>query len=62
MFGSHLSVSGGLHKALDAAEALGLETLQVFTQAPAQWKLTPVKYPVGQVLTNIARHSRRTGR
>ncbi|HEX8916811.1 MAG TPA: deoxyribonuclease IV [Humisphaera sp.] len=42
MFGSHLSVSGGYHKALGAAESLGLDTVQIFTQAPAQWNLQPV--------------------
>jgi endonuclease IV len=31
MFGSHLSVAGGMHDALDAAEKLGLELVQVFT-------------------------------
>ncbi|MDB5296130.1 MAG: apurinic endonuclease Apn1 [Phycisphaerales bacterium] len=46
MFGSHLSVSGGYHKALAAAESLGLDTVQIFTQAPAQWNLKPVVQPV----------------
>jgi deoxyribonuclease-4 len=45
MFGSHLSVSGGLHKALTAAETLGFDTVQIFTQAPAQWNLKPVVPP-----------------
>jgi len=31
MFGSHLSISGGMHKALLAAETYGMETVQVFT-------------------------------
>jgi deoxyribonuclease IV len=31
MFGSHLSIAGGLHNALLEAEKLGLETVQVFT-------------------------------
>lgn len=37
MLGSHLSVAGGLHKAVDAAAALGFETVQIFTHAPARW-------------------------
>ncbi|MEI8197053.1 MAG: hypothetical protein WCI73_14230 [Phycisphaerae bacterium] len=39
MFGSHLSISGGMHNALLEAEALGLETVQVFTknQPITQW-------------------------
>ena len=34
MFGSHLSISGGLHKALLEAEKLGVETVQIFTANP----------------------------
>ena len=34
MFGSHLSISGGLHNALLAAEKLDLQTVQVFTASP----------------------------
>jgi endonuclease IV len=31
MFGSHLSISGGMHNALLSAEKLGFDTVQVFT-------------------------------
>jgi hypothetical protein len=31
VFGSHLSIAGGMCNALIAAEKLGLETVQVFT-------------------------------
>jgi endonuclease IV len=31
MFGSHLSIAGGMHHALLKAEQLGCETVQVFT-------------------------------
>ena len=34
MFGSHLSIAGGLHKALQVAERLGLDTVQIFTANP----------------------------
>lgn len=37
MFGSHLSVAGGLHKAVTAAAGLSMQTVQIFTHAPAQW-------------------------
>ena len=33
--GAHLSSSGGIHTAVDRAEAVGAESLQVFTQSPA---------------------------
>ena len=32
--GAHLSSSGGIHKAVDRAEAVGADSLQVFTQSP----------------------------
>jgi deoxyribonuclease-4 len=34
VFGSHLSIAGGLHKALLSAEKLGMDTVQVFTANP----------------------------
>jgi deoxyribonuclease-4 len=37
MFGSHLSIAGGLHNALLAAEKLKIDTVQVFTQSPQSW-------------------------
>jgi deoxyribonuclease-4 len=42
MFGSHLSISGGLHNALIQAEALGCNTVQVFTKNQQQWKSKPL--------------------
>jgi deoxyribonuclease-4 len=38
MFGSHLSISGGMHNALLEAERLHLDTVQVFTKNQQQWK------------------------
>src|SRR3954451_21465063 len=32
--GAHLSSSGGIHTSVDRAEAIGAESLQVFTQSP----------------------------
>lgn len=42
MFGSHLSIAGGMHNALIEAESLGMETVQVFTKNQQQWKCTPL--------------------
>ncbi len=42
MFGSHLSIAGGLHKALLAAEKLGLDTVQVFTGNQKTWATKPL--------------------
>jgi deoxyribonuclease-4 len=38
--GAHLSSSGGIHTAIDRAEAVGAESLQVFTQSPRTWRPT----------------------
>src|SRR4051812_13127089 len=38
--GAHLSSSGGIHTAVDRAEAIGAESLQVFTQSPRTWRPT----------------------
>ncbi len=37
LFGSHLSIAGGLFKAVDAAAELGMNTVQIFTHSPSQW-------------------------
>ena len=45
MFGSHLSIAGGLHKALLEAERLGMDTVQVFSKSPNSWGMTQVQDP-----------------
>jgi deoxyribonuclease-4 len=42
MFGSHLSISGGMHNALLKAEELGFDCVQVFTKNQQQWKCSPL--------------------
>lgn len=42
MFGSHLSIAGGLHNALLDAERLCMDTVQVFTKNQMQWKAPPL--------------------
>jgi len=42
MFGSHLSIAGGLHNALEHAQTLALDTVQVFTKSQQQWKVRPL--------------------
>ncbi len=43
MFGSHLSIAGGLVNALLEAEKLKLDTVQVFTKNQQQWRVPPLK-------------------
>jgi deoxyribonuclease-4 len=42
MFGSHLSIAGGMHNALLSAEKFGFDTVQVFTKNQQQWKCKPL--------------------
>jgi deoxyribonuclease-4 len=46
MFGSHLSIAGGLHNAATAAETLGMDTVQIFTKNQQQWKAKPLEEDV----------------
>ena len=39
MFGSHLSIAGGLHNALIEARRLGMDCVQVFTKNQRQWRV-----------------------
>jgi deoxyribonuclease-4 len=38
--GGHVSSAGGIHTAVDRAEAIGCEAVQVFTQSPRMWRPT----------------------
>lgn len=42
MFGSHLSIAGGMTNALHEAERLGMECVQVFTKNQQQWNAPPL--------------------
>ena len=38
LLGAHLSIAGGLPRAVDRAEATGCEALQIFTKSTGQWR------------------------
>ena len=40
--GSHLSISGGLHKAIEESVGLDCDCVQVFTKNQRQWKVPPL--------------------
>ena len=42
LFGAHMSIAGGLHNAVEAAVALGCNTLQLFTKNANQWMAKPL--------------------
>lgn len=37
--GAHMSVSGGVDKAIDRGHKVGCKTIQIFTRTPRQWKM-----------------------
>ena len=42
-FGSHLSIAGGVHNAIEKAFELGFDTVQVFVKNQRQWQAAPLK-------------------
>ncbi len=40
LLGAHVSSSGGIHTAIDRVEAIGGDSVQVFTQSPRMWRPT----------------------
>ena len=40
--GAHMSIAGGLPRAVDRARASGCEALQIFTKSPGQWRARPL--------------------
>jgi deoxyribonuclease-4 len=38
LLGAHISAAGGLHRAIERAEALDCESMQIFTRNPLQWQ------------------------
>src|SRR5258706_4065516 len=53
MFGSHLSIAGGLHNAATAAETLGMDTVQIFTKNQQQWQVQTLE---DDVVTSLEFH------
>ncbi len=58
MFGSHLSIAGGLERALLEAETLGLESVQLFTRNQQQWQIPPLEEPA---VATFRQHAARLG-
>ena len=58
MFGSHLSIAGGMHNALLAAEKLKMETVQVFSKNQQQWAAKPLD---PSAIAEFRKHAERLG-
>jgi len=37
--GAHMSISGGVDKAIDRGQEIGCDSIQIFTRTPRQWKM-----------------------
>jgi len=51
--GAHVSIEGGIHTAVDRAEEMGADSVQVFTQSPRMWR------PSNHLPENIERFKER---
>jgi deoxyribonuclease-4 len=40
LIGAHVSSAGGIHTVIDRAEAIGADSVQLFTQSPRMWRPT----------------------
>jgi deoxyribonuclease-4 len=43
VLGAHMSIAGGVDKAILAGYVLGCETIQIFTRSPRQWRPRPLE-------------------
>ncbi len=41
LIGAHISIAGGLEKAIKRGESIGCSTIQIFTKSNRQWKAKP---------------------
>ena len=58
LLGSHMSISGGIHLAVDRALSIGCTALQVFTKNASQWKSKPLdEVDIQNYKTKIAKAS-----
>ena len=45
LLGAHVSIAGGIHKAIPRGETLGCTAIQIFTKNASQWKARPLAQP-----------------
>jgi deoxyribonuclease-4 len=58
LFGAHMSIAGGYHKALLAAQEHGCDTVQLFTKSTNQWKAKELTEEEVRVFRRILRQTR----
>jgi len=42
LLGAHMSIAGGVHKALERGKSVGCDIIQIFTKSSNQWKAKPL--------------------
>jgi len=42
LLGAHMSIAGGVHKALERGKSVGCDIVQIFTKSSNQWKAKPL--------------------
>jgi deoxyribonuclease IV len=57
LFGAHMSIAGGFHNAILAAQAHGCQTVQLFTASPQSWPVIP--QPQGRTTGRSGKFSNR---
>jgi deoxyribonuclease-4 len=43
LLGAHMSIAGGLYKAIERGDEVGCESIQIFTQSSRTWNTTPLE-------------------
>jgi deoxyribonuclease IV len=56
-FGCHVSAAGGLHKALERGERLGVNTIQVHPSPPQKWNIDPFKAKIEDDFLDLRKNS-----
>src|SRR5215468_6979703 len=56
--GAHLSIAGGLPRAVERAVVSGCEVLQIFTKSVGQWRARPLDDAEVHAFRDAARHAR----
>jgi len=55
LYGAHVSIAGGISKAIDRVEEIGGDAVQVFTQSPRMWR--PTQYAPEEIARFRARRT-----
>ena len=57
LIGGHVSVAGGVHRAIERGEADGFTAIQVFTRNPTQWQSPPLSDEIADAFRTARKHS-----